>query len=74
MGQVFMMDEAPETYRDTWRADADLFEDWWFEAAARGALFGNHDQFERFFTAYSNTDEQIEEALEIAEEAFRAVK
>ena len=73
MGQVFMMDESPETYRDTWQADADLFEDWWFEAAAKGALFGNHDQFERFFTSYSNTDEQIAEALEIAEDAFRAV-
>lgn len=74
MGQVFMMDEAPYHYRDTWHADADLFRDWWFEAAARGALFGNHDQFERFFTAYSNTDDQIAEALEIAEDAFRAVK
>ena len=74
MGQVFMMDESPCTYRDTWHADADLFADWWFEAAARGALFGNHQQFERFFTSYSNTDEQIEEALEIAEEAFRAVQ
>ena len=73
MGTVFMMDELPETQRETWNADADRFADWWFEAAARGALFGNDDQYERFFTAYSNTEGQIDEAIEIAEDAFRAI-
>ena len=43
------------------------------ECAARGVLFGNHQQAERFFTSYSNTDEQIGHAIEVAEEAFRAV-
>jgi glutamate-1-semialdehyde 2,1-aminomutase len=74
MGTVFMMDDVPETQRETWEADADRFADWWFEAAANGALFGNDDQYERFFTAYSHTETQIDEAIEIAEDAFRAIK
>jgi len=73
MGQVFMTDAELETYRDTWGADEELFEDWWKECAARGVLFGNHQQAERFFTAYSNTDDQIAHAIEVAEEGFRAV-
>lgn len=74
MGTVFMMDHTPETQRETWTADTDYFTDWWFEAAARGVLFGNDDQYERFFTADSNTEEQIDEAIEAAEDAFRAVE
>lgn len=74
MGQVFMTDVELHTVRDTWEADEELFTDWWQECAARGVLFGNHQQFERFFTSYSNTDEQIAHAIEVAEEGFRAVK
>ena len=73
MGQVFMTDSDLKHYRDTWHADEELFKDWWMECAGRGVLFGNHQQNERFFTAYSNTDEEIEHALEVAEAAFRAV-
>ena len=73
LGQVFMTDAELYTYRDTWQADEELFKDWWLECAARGVLFGNHQQAERFFTSYSNTDEQIQHAIEVAEEAFRAV-
>lgn len=74
MGTVFMMDHEPTTQRETWEADADLFKDWWCEAAASGVLFGNHDQYERFFTSYTSTEEEIDFAIEVAEEAFRAVK
>ncbi|RQG89649.1 aspartate aminotransferase family protein [Natrarchaeobius chitinivorans] len=74
MGTLFMLDEAPTTQRETWQADDDLFRDWWFEAAASGVLFGNDDQYERFFTSYTNTDEQIDFALEVAEDAFRRVR
>jgi glutamate-1-semialdehyde 2,1-aminomutase len=73
LGQVFMMADEPETYRDTWQADEERFKDWWMECAARGVLFGNHQQAERFFTSYSNTDDQIAHAIEVADEAFRAV-
>lgn len=73
MGQVFMTDRELTYYRDTWHADDELFTDWWLEAAAGGALFGNHQQAERFFTADSHTTEEIDHALEIAEDAFRAV-
>ena len=73
LGQVFMTDAELYTYRDTWQADEELFKDWWLECAARGVLFGNHQQAERFFTSYSNTDEQIQHAIEVAEEAFWAV-
>jgi glutamate-1-semialdehyde 2,1-aminomutase len=73
MGQVFMTDAEVETNRDSWQADEERFKNWWMECAARGVLFGNHQQNERFFTAYSNTDEEITRAIEVAEEAFRAV-
>lgn len=73
MGTVFMMDHVPTTQRETWAADADRFRDWWFEAAADGVLFGNDDQYERFFTAYPHTEAQIDTALEVAEDAFRAI-
>ena len=73
MGQVFMTDRELTRYRDTWHADEELFMDWWLEAAAGGALFGNHEQTERFFTADSHTEAQIDRGLEIAEDAFRAV-
>ncbi|MFB6266223.1 MAG: aspartate aminotransferase family protein [Halodesulfurarchaeum sp.] len=73
MGQVYMTDAEITRYRDTWQANEEQFADWWKEAAARGALFGNPHQGERFFTTYAHTAEQIDAALEIAEEAFRAV-
>ncbi|MGA9399828.1 aspartate aminotransferase family protein, partial [Haladaptatus sp.] len=73
MGQVYMTDHDIHRYRDTWHANEDQFADWWLEAAASGVLFGNPMQGERFFTTYSHTEEQIDNALEAAEEAFRAV-
>ncbi len=73
LGQVYMTDAEIHRYRDTWASNTDRFADWWREAAAGGALFGNPIQSERFFTTYSHTDEQIDRALEIAEDAFRAV-
>jgi glutamate-1-semialdehyde 2,1-aminomutase len=73
MGQVYMTDHEIASYRDTWHANGDRFADWWLEAAADGVLFGNPMQGERFFTTYTHTDEQIDDALEVAEDAFRAV-
>lgn len=73
MGQVYMTDAAINTYRDSWKANGKQFSDWWLEAAGRGVLFGNPMQGERFFTTYTHTDEQVEHALEVADEAFRAV-
>jgi len=73
MGQVFMTDADIHSYRDTWQADEDRFESWWKECATRGVLFGNHEQSERVFTSYSNTDEQIDRAIELAADAFAAV-
>ncbi|WP_266082117.1 aspartate aminotransferase family protein [Haladaptatus caseinilyticus] len=73
MGQVYMTDHDIHRYRDTWHANEDQFADWWLEAAASGVLFGNPMQGERFFTTYSHTEEQVDHALEVAEEAFRAV-
>ncbi len=73
MGQVYMTDEPIRRYRDTWAANGDQFADWWLEAAAVGVLFGNPMQSERFFTTYSHTDDQIDRAIAIAEDAFRKV-
>ncbi|UPV75411.1 aspartate aminotransferase family protein [Halorussus limi] len=73
MGQVYMTDAEIRRYRDSWKANEDQFADWWLEAAGRGVLFGNPMQGERFFTTYTHTDEQIDRALEVAEDAFRAV-
>lgn len=73
MGQVYMTDEEMTHYRDTWAANGDQYADWWLEAAAGGALFGNPMQSERFFTTYTHTEEQIDRALEVAEDAFNAV-
>ncbi len=73
MGQVYMTDHDIHAYRDTWHANGDQFADWWLEAAADGVLFGNPMQGERFFTTYTHTEEEIDHALEVAEDAFRAV-
>jgi glutamate-1-semialdehyde 2,1-aminomutase len=73
MGQVYMTDAEIHRYRDTWQANGEQFADWWFEAAADGVLFGNAHQGERFFTTYTHTEEEIDHALEVAEDAFRAV-
>ena len=73
MGQVYMTDQEIRRYRDTWKANGDQFADWWLEAAAGGALFGNPMQSERFFTTYTHTEAEIDRALEIAEDAFREV-
>ncbi|MGM0605565.1 MAG: aspartate aminotransferase family protein [Halobacteriota archaeon] len=73
MGQVYMTDHDIHRYRDTWHSNEEQFADWWLEAAGRGVLFGNPMQGERFFTTYTHTDDQIDHALEVAEEAFRAV-
>lgn len=73
MGQVYMTGKEIDYYRDTWKANEDQFSDWWLEAAADGVLFGNPNQSERFFTTYTHTEEQVDRAIETAEEAFRAV-
>ena len=73
MGQVYMTDAPIRRYRDTWQANEERFADWWKEAAAEGALFGNPQQGERFFTSYAHTEADIEAALEMAETAFKAV-
>jgi glutamate-1-semialdehyde 2,1-aminomutase len=73
LGQLYMTDHEIKYHRDTWYSNTDQFADWWFEAAGRGVLFANPYQGERFFTTYTHTDEQIDHALEVAEEAFRAV-
>ncbi|WP_373189905.1 aspartate aminotransferase family protein [Halolamina sp.] len=73
MGQVYMTDHDIHSYRDTWHSNGEQFADWWLEAAGRGVLFGNPMQGERFFTTYTTTEEQVDHALEVAEEAFRAV-
>ncbi|MFB6082273.1 MAG: aspartate aminotransferase family protein [Halanaeroarchaeum sp.] len=73
MGQVYMTDHDIHRYRDTWHANETQFGDWWKEAAASGALFGNPHQGERFFTSYAHTESDVDRAIEIAEEAFRAV-
>ncbi|WP_323174579.1 aspartate aminotransferase family protein [Natrialba sp. PRR66] len=72
-GQVLMMDSELNRFRDLFNANGDQFNDWFVEAAARGVLFGIPPQGERFFTAYSHTEEEIEHALEVAEDAFKAV-
>lgn len=72
-GQVLMMDEELNTFRDLFKANGDQFNDWFVEAAARGVIFGIPPQGERFFTAYSHTEEQLNHAIEVAEEAFKAV-
>lgn len=72
-GQVLMMDGELNSFRDLYHANGDQFDDWFVESAARGVIFGIPPQGERFFTAYSHTEEQIEHALEVAEDAFRAV-
>ncbi|MFC7046781.1 aspartate aminotransferase family protein [Halobacteriaceae archaeon GCM10025711] len=73
MGQVYMTDHEIRFYRDTWHSNEQQFHDWWLEAAASGVLFGNPHQGERFFTTYSHTEEQVDDALEVAEDAFRRV-
>jgi glutamate-1-semialdehyde 2,1-aminomutase len=73
MGQVYMTDHDIHSYRDTWHSNEEQFGDWWLEAAGRGVLFGNPLQGERFFTSYTTTEEEVDHALEVAEEAFRAV-
>ncbi len=73
MGQLYMTDHEIHRYRDTWHSNEEQFADWWFEAAGRGVLFANPQQGERFFTTYTHTEEEIDHALEVAEEAFRAV-
>ena len=73
MGQVYMTDHDIHSYRDTWHSNEEQFADWWLECAGRGVLFGNPMQGERFFTTYTTTEEQVDHALEVAEEAFRAV-
>jgi glutamate-1-semialdehyde 2,1-aminomutase len=73
MGRVYMTDHEIRRYRDTWRANEEQFADWWKEAAAGGVLFGNPQQGERFFTTATHSEEQIDRALEVAEDAFRAV-
>ncbi|MFW5973920.1 MAG: aspartate aminotransferase family protein [Natrialbaceae archaeon] len=73
MGQVYMTDADVHSYRDSWKANEEQFADWWLEAAGRGVLFGNPMQGERFFTTYTHTEAEIDHALEVAEEAFRAV-
>jgi glutamate-1-semialdehyde 2,1-aminomutase len=73
MGQVYMTDHEIRRYRDTWRANEEQFADWWKEAAAGGVLFANPQQGERFFTTATHSEEQIDRALEVAEDAFRAV-
>ncbi|GGL66112.1 aspartate aminotransferase family protein [Halocalculus aciditolerans] len=73
MGQVYMTDADIHRYRDTWQANEEQFADWWLEAAADNVLFGNPMQGERFFTTYTHTDEQVDHAIEVAEDAFRAV-
>ncbi|AGB32299.1 glutamate-1-semialdehyde aminotransferase [Natrinema pellirubrum DSM 15624] len=72
-GQVLMMDDDLDGFRDLFGANGDQFNDWFVEAAARGVLFGIPPQGERFFTAYSHTEDEIERALEVAEDAFKAV-
>jgi glutamate-1-semialdehyde 2,1-aminomutase len=73
MGQVYMTDHEIRHYRDTWHANSEQYADWWREAAAGGALFGNPMQSERFFTTYTHTEVEIDRALSIAEDAFNAV-
>lgn len=73
MGQVYMTDHEINRYRDTWHANTEQFADWWLETAANGVLFGNPMQGERFFTTYTHTEDQIDRALEAAEDAFRRV-
>ena len=68
-----MTDREIRRYRDTWDANGDRYADWWLEAAGGGVLFGNPMQSERYFTAYTHTEEEIDRALEVADEAFRAV-
>ncbi|GAD51849.1 glutamate-1-semialdehyde aminotransferase [Halarchaeum acidiphilum MH1-52-1] len=73
MGQVYMTDAKIHRFRDTWQANEEQFADWWIEAAANEVIFGNPIQDERFFTTYTHTEEQIDHAIEVAEDAFRAV-
>ncbi|SFG48699.1 glutamate-1-semialdehyde 2,1-aminomutase [Halopelagius inordinatus] len=73
MGQVYMTDADIHSYRDSWKANEEQFADWWLESAAGGVLFGNPMQGERFFTTYTHTEEQVDHALEVAEDAFRRV-
>ncbi|WP_266081019.1 aspartate aminotransferase family protein [Haladaptatus caseinilyticus] len=73
MGQIYMTDHDIRYYRDTWHSNETQFADWWLEAAGRGVVFGTPSQGERFFTTDSHTDEEIDHALEVAEEALRAV-
>jgi len=72
--QVWFSDRPIKNYRDAKKyADGDIFTLWWEEMLFRGVLFHPH-YYENLFVSMAHSDKDIDETLEKAEEAVKAVE
>ncbi|MEM3038184.1 MAG: aspartate aminotransferase family protein [Thermoplasmata archaeon] len=72
MGFIYFKDTKVVDVRDTHTANWDLVFKWAMEGVKRGVLFG-HPKGEKLFLSAAHTKEDVDIALQIAEECFRVL-
>lgn len=73
MAHIYFGADEVKTVRQAMKTDWDLLGRWCMECLVRGAMFG-HPKGEKMFVSNAHSPDDIERALDIARQGFRAVR
>lgn len=73
IGNVYFIDKEIRSFRDSMRANSARWWNWFIHCLGNNVLFGIPNVGERAFICSEHTEEDIQHALEVADEAFAAI-
>jgi len=73
LGQLYFTDREIKTWRDALDIDADKWRHWFMYSLGKGVFFGVPHADEHFFTSLAHSPKDIDDSLEISDQAFRQI-
>jgi glutamate-1-semialdehyde 2,1-aminomutase len=73
LGQMYFTDKEICTWRDSFDIDAEKWRHWFMHSLGKGVFFGVPHADEHFFTSLVHSKEDIQESLEVSNEAFKQI-
>lgn len=73
LGQLYFTDKEMCTWRDGFSTDGDKWRHWFMHSLGKGVFFGVPHADEHFFTSLAHSERDIEESIEISDEAFKQI-
>jgi glutamate-1-semialdehyde 2,1-aminomutase len=73
LGQLYFTDKEMCTWRDSFETDGDKWRHWFMFSLGKGVFFGVPHADEHLFTSLAHSEKDIQESLEVSDEAFRQI-